>query len=471
MKPDAGAVYQAEWEAAHSADTSRVRLIDLAVWAGRGEDKANLEELLDWYRTGYGFVAGAPPSAQGDLLGTLYLDGVPAEYAAMPLQPDPVSDEDYEEFGSLPEGAALPGDFASIVSALEADVRATKFELPDGLVRRVLTAWLRGDIVVLVGQPGTGKTRFATTFADAVTKLLNLEAEPLLIPVNEEYDESQFIGYERLDGTPALRDFAQHVVRTERPLEPHVVILEEFNLAVLERYLASVLGASQESSRRVSLPGGGFGQLPVDSFVIATCNSFRDEPETRTRLSSPAKRRSTIITMPNVLWTKVAALSGGVDDADFGDTIAGLAIGLVKAEVDRLTARDGGGQATTFDSARAELLVSVDAIDRWQGSTRESLAGIAHAILGTSEGRSWFTLGLLRDVALTLAMAERDANAEAAALVEVVCDKLVHQLRGPYSNGDQLVDAVAGLPGADEVRDLVERMKESGISDELQPLV
>jgi MoxR-like ATPase len=91
------------------------------------------------------------------------------------------------------------------------------YQLAEGLVRRVLTAWLRGDRVILVGQPGTGKTLFAGLLGRAMEAELGLEA-PLLIPIRADFDEAEFIGYERLDGTPQLREFATAVLRTQTPL-------------------------------------------------------------------------------------------------------------------------------------------------------------------------------------------------------------------------------------------------------------
>ena len=171
---------------------------------------------------------------------------------------------------------------------------------------------------------------FATELADAFSSTLGIEP-PLMLPVREDFDESEMIGYEKLNGEPFFRDFTAEVVLTERPLEPRVVIIEEFNLAVVERYLSSVLIASQDKQRRLRLPGGVEHHLPVDTFIIATCNSYRDEPETRTRLSTPTKRRSTVITMPNVLWLRVSELPNGVDDAAFETLIVSLAVDQIKS--------------------------------------------------------------------------------------------------------------------------------------------
>ena len=83
--------------------------------------------------------------------------------------------------------------------------------------------------------------------------LFELDA-PLLIPIRSDFDEAEFLGYERLDGTPHLQDFATQVLVSGTPLEARVVVLEEFNLTMVETYLSAVLVASQEAERVLGLP-------------------------------------------------------------------------------------------------------------------------------------------------------------------------------------------------------------------------
>lgn len=70
-----------------------------------------------------------------------------------------------------------------------------------------------------------------------------------LIPCGPILDEAELIGYERLDGTVHLQDFAREVLLNDAPLEARVVIFEEFNLASVETYLSAVLVATQERER------------------------------------------------------------------------------------------------------------------------------------------------------------------------------------------------------------------------------
>ncbi len=400
-------------------------------------------------------------SQVGDLIGTLYTPDVPAEYYAAPFDAAPVDEGTYELLGSLPPAPVVNLSLSELVDALGARVVAGGYVLPPGLVRRVLTAWMRGDIVILVGQPGTGKSLFANLLGRAMEAELDLET-PLVVPIRADFDEAEFIGYERLDGSPEFREFTAEVLQTADPLESRVVILEEFNLAAVETYLSSVLVAAQDQERLVRLPAGGEAQLPIDTFFIATCNSYRDEPETRTRVSSPTKRRATTITMPNVLGDRY--------DDDPDTAVLDLALELIGAERQRVRSRAQRAAAAQFDGLRLANLDTVVQLDSLSENVRTTLKSIAGAILDTATGRSWFTMGLLRDVALNIAHADRDETAELEALGQSVADKLVHQVRGSSADVEDFRHAYAALPNAAEIDRLLERMMD-GPSDELLSLL
>lgn len=461
LTPKAGAELLAETK-------KPVRLIDLALWVGRNVDTStvdlaaaglgagadDIDKLDAWFKREF-----APD--RGDLVGTIFTYDIPADYRAIPFAADPVSDETYHQLGVLPPAPTVTDELSTVITALEGRVAARGFQLPPGLVGRVVAAWLRGDLVVLVGQPGTGKTLFATLLGSAMEQEFDLAA-PLMIPVRADFDEAELIGYERLDGTVHFQDFAREVLLDDAPLEARVVILEEFNLAAVETYLSAVLVATQERERVVRLPDGGVATLPIDTFVIATCNSFRDEPETRTRVSSPTKRRSTTITMPNYLGDRY--------EDDPSTAVAGVVQTMIANERERVEGRESSGHASQFDSLRLTALRSASDIGDFSPEAQQALLSVSNAVLETTSGRSWFTLGILRDIVMALVMAERDSEAELTALGNAVADKIVHQLRGTHSDAQPLLAASVILPNAEEIGRLIDQTM-SGPSDELLPLL
>ena len=56
-----------------TSSTKPLNIVDLALWFGRNEDVADIDALVDWFKATFN-----PHVA--DLVGTLYLDGVPGDY-------------------------------------------------------------------------------------------------------------------------------------------------------------------------------------------------------------------------------------------------------------------------------------------------------------------------------------------------------------------------------------------------------
>jgi MoxR-like ATPase len=438
-----------------SVGAGAVRLVDLAIWYGRAQDVADLDGLLAWFLRNF-------PLGRADLVGTVYDTAIPEHYREIPLSPTPLSQDDYAQaVGSAPSAPTVAGDLGTLTQRVEGRLRGMGFQLSVGFVARVLGAWTRGDIVVLVGQGGTGKTKFAQLIAK-ILKAEIRELQTVWVEVRPDFDQTDLLGYERLDGGAQLRDFAIRILQSGQALAPHLVVLEEFNLAPVENYLGAVLVASQDPERRISLPANVDTYLPVDTFVLATCNSYLDEPETRTRLSFPSKRRSTVITMPNVLFERY--------QKDGDAAIVALAIEMITQERQLVADRQAQGLNTTFDAIRLPALASVTGPDSLSPDARTQMTAVVKTVLESPEGREFLTLGLLKDIALAVAVAGRGRDRELEALGQQVADKIVHQLRGPKRRADELLAVVRTLPNYEEITRLLDRMK-SGPGDELLPLV
>lgn len=431
-----------------------VRLIDLAIWFGRRRDVENIRQLYDW------FVETFDVDRAG-LLDTVYLSDIPDGYLDAELQYAPIDELAPEDLGSRPVAPTIEQPLDEVVGEIENQFTREHFVLAAGLVRRAITAWLRGDIVVLVGQPGTGKTLFANLIGRFMESTFALDP-PITIPVTSDFDESEFIGYERLDGEAQLRDFAVEVLQTDEPLRARVIILEEFNLVPVERYLSSVLVAAQQPERLVRMPAGLTSHLPIDAFIIATCNSYRDEPETRTRISSPTKRRATVITMPNVLAVEF--------ENDPDGAVVRLAVDLILNERLKVQSRVAAQDASQFDGIRLRSLETIDSANDLSDAVKMALTDVSASILTTSQGRSWFTLGILRDVAAEIAYAARDEHSEMSALGHAIADKVIHQLRGTHTDIIEFQEACATLPNAAEIAELLDRILD-GPADELLSLL
>jgi len=336
-------------------------------------------------------------------------------------------------------------------------------QITPNLVARVVRAWVRGDIVILAGQPGTGKTDFSRILSDCLRDVFG-DLTLNWISIRPDFDEADMIGYERLDGSPRLRQFSEDVLQPDALGGHHLVVLEECNLATIETYLAPILVAMQEQDRRVRLPDGEEARLPADTFFLATCNSYLDDPDTRLRISFPTKRRASVITMPNVLYDRW--VSGGKGE----EIVVGLAVTAIRRERGRIEQRRALGLVSSLDAARLAKLDEVESGDDLSAAARVALATIVGVVFAMDEGRDYFTMGLLRDIALDIAYADRTAEAELEALSNAVTDKLLHQLRGRASYANDILEVVGMLPGVDEIERLLRRMS-AGAGGELRQLL
>jgi MoxR-like ATPase len=416
-----------------------VPLVALAAWMYRQEAFGGPEEMVARLIRDLNLD-------RDQLIGAVYSDAPDAIDTAEEFQLEPISDAALLNLigapPPVPPRESL-GSISEITARIEESMRNAKVAIADGLVARVVRCWLNRDVAVLVGAPGTGKSTFAREFANACEVQIPEQQETVSVLVDPDYDASRLFGYVDLGGTFRPSEFTKRVLQTTQPLLPRVVILEEWNTAQVEQYLGPLLHAV-EGDGAVQLPDGSEPLLPLDVLLLATCNSVRDEPETRLPISRPTKRRTTVIEMPNILLSAFRT--------DKREGLEREANQYLAYERERLERREG--EQPALDELRAERLDAFETLSSLDGEVVDQLLGLVEYLFGTEDGQTFFTVGLFIDVLLDLIFAAEDAE---EALVWQVVGKILEQVTDPaVARG--LAERCAGMPNGEAVARAVARM-------------
>ncbi len=219
---------------------------------------------------------------------TLQLDSMIAEYQAV-LGKVPLSPSAPEAMPALlPVRPDLPAAVAMFAAALR-DARVTFGGAHDDLVRAILASLTTKPFLILTGMSGSGKTQIAVRLGQWLGNgRLHVAA------VRPDWTGSEAVfGYE--DGLrPALAGrsawavpgILEFMLRAAADAQhPHVLLLDEMNLAHVERYFADVLSGMEseqeclpnlvrESDGSWRIPGNGRARLPFPKnlWVIGTVN-------------------------------------------------------------------------------------------------------------------------------------------------------------------------------------------------------
>lgn len=426
-----------------------VPLFALASWLWRTEDFADTQALIS--------RAIAELKIPPELIGTVYDDALPAGAAATALTATPLSDDDFAEIvGAVPPPPQLPGGFGDLVDLLMKSLTQQQIIASEELVTQLVRAWAARDIVILVGAGGTGKTTLAKGILNALESVIPDESG-VEVPISADFDTSDLLGYENLANVFVDRDVTARILRSSSPLHPHVLLLEEINLAPVDSYLAPILHAV-ESGSAIPLTGHESVVLPNDTLVLATCNSPRDEPETRLAMSAPTKRRATVIEMPNLLYERWK------QDGEQG--ISKVIDEILSRELSEIQGRAAVGRASWLDTTREARLQAVSKAQDLDADARTVLLKLVGGLLATDDGKRWMTFGPLRDLVVQMVWA--DSGAQAEALGTLVTGKILQQVQS--ADTAQLVaDTSAELPAADTIQAAVDEMEGPGGS--IRPLL
>ncbi len=181
------------------------------------------------------------------------------------------------------EPTVIMPPFAEIEAALAGAPAAARLVLDRSQVMALHVAWTCHPgkrFVILSGLSGVGKTALAIAYAEACCDLLGLDTRQhrALVPVGPDWrDPSGFLGYINVlrevpvfHVEPALRLILR---ASADPGRPYFLILDEMNLARVERYMASALSA-METGEALVLHGHGDAIGGVPSRVRWPSNLF-----------------------------------------------------------------------------------------------------------------------------------------------------------------------------------------------------
>lgn len=407
--------------------TLRLPIFDVIAWLYRDHELPNdLKKVEELFRNEF--------HIDDKEFGQLF--AVTTEHPSQFFFADPVDrDEFIQIIGGVPEGPALAGRTEEDLIAFVEDyiTKHRLLSLPTGFVRSFYYALKTQRFAVLAGRPGTGKTAFARAFAAALSELFPNAVMETIVSIGPDFSESDVLGYEKIAGDLAATELTRRLFLSGRPRDLYVVILDEMNLAQVDHYLARLLPAV-ESDAPVELPGqAGTRDLPPDTFIVGTINSFVEE-STRLPLSGPVKRRANVIEMPNLLGTIIAENDRARFDA--------VTVDLLKQTRERYRLRQKQGQGSILDAYR---VANLDAALQKTSHVREASfidALWRLCLICAKDTQTSLTFGVLQDVVDFVALAGTDAL---AALDRQIAQKIVPQLAGPASVARELLDFVLSL--------------------------
>lgn len=424
----------------------------IAVWFKRQQDVSSIQKAIDDTIAELNLAPLVGPFFTKDTNG----------YDGLALQATALTDADVAEIIGIAGPPPAPLARVQLEQKLcEYLTRKEQLSIDRSIVYEILNAWMVHDIVVLVGSPGTGKSSLAQGVARGLSSILGKSyVRTQTEHVTSAHEISTFIGYQNLEGNLVPSNFTTKFILDEASeLQTCVLIMDEWNLAAIDTYFSSVLAAI-EGDRSISLPGktgvkdadpeDSQPEIPIDLFVIATCNSYLEEPETRLPISKPVKRRSTIITLPNLFAQKV--YRDGVSKA-----LEDVTAMFVAQEKDAVLARKEIKSMTQFDHFRAEALEHFEGYASFSDDLRTKIEEVVSLLLRLAAGRTYLTFAPLKDMLLSLLFAPPERRVETLAFK--VTGKLLSLVTADLASLEPLATIFANTAGHSIVEAELSRVK------------
>ena len=126
-----------------------------------------------------------------------------------------------------------------IIPHIQAYIASKGYTYDGDLIKNLYLSLKSKPFVILAGISGTGKSKLAKFFAEAI------DAKFKLIPVRPDWsDSTDLFGYVNLKGEfqpGCLTEFIKEANKKENLCKPYIVCLDEMNLARVEHYFSDVL--------------------------------------------------------------------------------------------------------------------------------------------------------------------------------------------------------------------------------------
>jgi 5-methylcytosine-specific restriction protein B len=182
-------------------------------------------------------------------------------------------------------------EVGAAAQAFSQAVETSGLRLPSDLVASFVAALTTKPFVILTGQSGSGKTQLAMRFGEWVGCDDQGRPRSLVVPVRPDWTGPEYLfGYpDALRSAPgrdvwAVPDALEFVLRAAAdPAEPYLLVLDEMNLAHVERYFADFLSGVEsrtpilpvltyEDGEWVAVKDANRVPLPRNLAVVGTVN-------------------------------------------------------------------------------------------------------------------------------------------------------------------------------------------------------